>query len=176
MSWNKKSSKVVYENKWMSVTEDQVKTAHGLDLTYGVVSKPPFALIVPWDGERFTLVRQYRYPVLKELWEFPKGSFEHASTLETAKLELKEETGLVAGSIEKIASYCVAPGFLSQECYVFLATDLVQGECNLEESELGMISQSFTLSELKQMIRSGVLEDSNTIAALSVFEILQRED
>lgn len=160
----------------MKVSEDQVQTVHGVDLTYGVVSKPPFALIIPWDGEQFTLVKQYRYPVSKELWEFPKGHLEHESTLETAKVELQEETGLLAGSIEKIGSFYVAPGFLSQECHVFLATNLSVGEQNLEQSELGMISQSFTLLELKQLVYSGLLKDSNTISALTVFEILQNED
>jgi len=45
MKWKKLSSKIVYKNKWMEITEDQVKTAYGKQLAYGVVRKKPFALI-----------------------------------------------------------------------------------------------------------------------------------
>lgn len=70
MSWKVKSSKEVYRNKWMWVTEDEVETDFGEKLTYGVVHKKPFTLIILWDGKKFTLVGQYRHAIKKFSWEF----------------------------------------------------------------------------------------------------------
>ena len=69
-------SKVVYKNRWMTVREDRVSRPNGDHGLFGVVVKPDFSLIVPFDGERFHMVQQYRYPVDGRYWEFPQGSLE----------------------------------------------------------------------------------------------------
>lgn len=171
MSWKIKSSKEVYKNKWMTVTEDEIETDSGKRLTYGVVHKKPFALIIPWDGKAFTLVGQYRHAIQKFSWEFPQGHFEHYSIEETAKVELKEETGLVASTIKMIGHYYLGPGHHSQECKVFLATGLIEGESHLEEDEVesGMKTIKITPQKLDEMIKIGEMEDGPTLAALSIF-------
>lgn len=58
------SSRVIHQNPWMTVREDQTRRATGESGTYGVVEKPDFALVVPWDSERFHLIEQFRYPHL----------------------------------------------------------------------------------------------------------------
>ena len=171
MSWKTLSSKEVYKNKWMTVTEDEVETDSGKKLTYGIVHKKPFALIIPWDGKRFTLVGQYRHAIQKFSWEFPQGHFEHNSIEDTAKAELKEETGLSANKIRMIGHYYLGPGHHSQECKVFLAEGLTEGKSHLEvgETESGMKTMKITPKELDQMIKSGKMEDGPTLAALSIF-------
>jgi 8-oxo-dGDP phosphatase len=64
MSIRRRSSRVVYENRWMRVREDGIARADGSEAAYGVGEKPDFALIVPLDAdERLRLVEQFRYPV-----------------------------------------------------------------------------------------------------------------
>lgn len=169
MAWQVLSSKEIYRNRWLWLTEDEVKLDSGHLATYAVFHKKPFALIIPWDGERFTLVGQYRYQIRSHSWEFPQGHFEHTSIEETANRELKEETGMTARKIETLASFYVASGAIDQECHVFLATELSNGESELEESEEGLETKQVTLSELQQLIRGGELKDGPTIAALSYF-------
>jgi len=168
MAWKIKSSKEVFRNKWMWVTEDEVETDFGEKLTYGVVHKNPFALIIPWDGKNFTLVGQYRHPIGKFSWEFPQGHFEHTTIEETAKNELHEETGISAKSIKLIGSFYLGPGHHSQECKVFLAEGLQEGKSDLEKGEKGMKTLKVTRIELGRMITSGKLEDGPTLAALSI--------
>lgn len=168
MSWKKISSKQVYKNKWMEITEDEVETEFGKRLTFGVVRKEPFALIIPWDGEKFTLVGQYRYSVESFSWEFPQGHFQNNSIEETATGELREETGLKAEKIEEIGKLFLAPGHHSQICHIFLATGLIEGEKDLEEAEEGMKTKKVSIDEFKEMVKKEEIKDSPTIAAFGL--------
>lgn len=155
----------------MSVREDVVENDSGEELLFGVVHKEPFALIIPWDGKRFVLVGQYRYPVNYFSWEFPQGHLEHDSIEETANRELEEETGLKAGKIQRIGSFFLAPGHHTQECVVFLATDLKIGHMKREKGETGMKIQRYTYNELSKSIREGIIKDSPTITAVKIFDV-----
>lgn len=152
----------------MEVTEDEVETDFGKRLTYGVVHKDPWALIIPWDGNNLFLVGQYRYPVDEFSWEFPQGHFEHESIIETAKHELKEETGLTALSINEVAVFNLAPGHHSQKCHVFLATELTEGQRELEASEEGMKIKKISFDEFRVMIARGEILDGPTIVAFGI--------
>jgi len=168
MSWKKLSSKLVYKNRFMEVSEDKVETKFGKQLTFGVVRKKPFALIVPWDGHHLYLVRQYRYPVDSFSWEFPAGHLELGSIKETAKKELKEEAGLIAKKIKELGYFFLAPGHNSQLGYVFLATELTKGKQELEAAEEGMKVKKVTLKEFQNMIIKGFIKDGPTIAAYGI--------
>ena len=124
-------SRVVYENRWLRVREDDIVRADGTPGIYGVVEKPPCAIVIPFDGERFTLVEQYRYTVGGRFCEFPQGAWEErpdADPAEIAAGELREETGLAAGRLERLGELFVAYGFCDQVMHVFLATELEQGD------------------------------------------------
>lgn len=171
MAWKQLQSKTVYESRWMKVREDEVETEAGLRLTYGVVEKKAYPLVVPWDGEKFTLVGQYRYPIDYFSWEFPQGHFEHTNIEETVRTELREETGLSAKEITCIGSFALAPGHHTQICSVYLATGLTQGSPEREESEADMQVKLVTLSELEKMIIEGVIKDGPTIAAVGIMKM-----
>ena len=67
------SSRRVYESPYLRLREDAIEQPDGTRGIYGVVEKPDFALVVPWDGQRLHLVGQYRYPVASFEWELPQG-------------------------------------------------------------------------------------------------------
>lgn len=170
MSWKTKSTKEVYRNKYMWITEDKVETGFGKKLTYGVVHKKPFVLIIPQTkGNKLVLVKLYRYPIKKFSWEFPQGHFESGSFIETAEAELNEETGFTAKSMNQIGSFFVGPGFLSQECKIFLAVCLSNGKQDLEPAEEGIKIKKLTISQIKSMIRNGKIMDGPTISAFEIF-------
>ncbi|MDP1719580.1 MAG: NUDIX hydrolase [Candidatus Nanopelagicaceae bacterium] len=162
---------LAYRNRWMTVWEDQVRFQNGSEGIYGVVDKPDFSLVVPWDGLGFYLVEQFRYPVGGRYWEFPQGSLESSPEIEelgVAKVELQEETGLIAGSFKVLGRLFEAYGFSNQGFTVFLATDLVQNKSNPEVSEMGMVCRRFELEEIWDLIDRGLMRDAPSIAALAL--------
>ena len=66
-------SKIVYENKWMSVREDKILRTNGHEGIYGVVEKNDFAVIAAIQDQQIYMVQQYRYPVEARFWELPQG-------------------------------------------------------------------------------------------------------
>ena len=168
------SSRVVYENPWVSVREDAIEREDGSEGIHAVVDKPHGALVVPWDGERVTLVGQVKYPVGRFCWEFPQGALDgdpSATPEDTARAELVEETGFRAGTLEHLGRLQYAPGMLSQEFDAWLATDLVAGEPQPEATEVGLQTRAVTPAELDAMIDAGEIRDAATVAVLQLLRL-----
>lgn len=166
-------SKVVYKNRWMTVREDRVRRPNGDHGLFGVVDKPDFSLIIPYNGEVVHMVEQYRYPVDARYWEFPQGSWEldpDADPEQVAAGELVEETGLQAGSIVKLGKLFQAYGYCNQAVHVFLATELTIGDAAPEAEEQGLISDAFSLLDCDDMITDGRICDLATVGAMHLFE------
>lgn len=168
------ASSVVYENRWMTVREDRIVRRSGAPGIYGVVEKRDFAVIAAIDGDRIYLVEQFRYPVAGRYWELPQGS-SHAGddALASASAELREETGLVAGSMIHAGHLFVAYGYSTQGYNVYVARNLRQLEAQLEAEEEDLIAQPFSLSAVEQMIADGVIKDATTVAALGLLRLKQ---
>ena len=82
------------------------------------------------------LVGQHRYPLDAYSWEIPEGgSPETELPEETAKRELREETGLVAGRLELVATSHLSNSVCDEVGYVFRATELSEGADDQEGTE-----------------------------------------
>lgn len=161
------SHELKYENKWMKVYEDKIRRCDGAGGIYGVVEKPDFFLIIPFDGENVYLVEQYRYPLKTRTLEFPQGGMEgkDADFTAGAARELREETGLAAASMEEIGTIYTAVGFSNQTGHVFFATGLVQGKDEKDEEEYDLNVKKFSLAEFKDMLAKNMIKDSGTLSA-----------
>jgi ADP-ribose pyrophosphatase len=166
-------STIVYRNKWMTVREDRILRADGSPGIYGVVEKADFALVAAIEGGRIWLVEQYRYPVEARYWELPQGSWEgrDIDPIQLAAAELREETGLLAGSIIRVGRLFAAYGYSNQACDIFLATKLVQGEPERESEEAGMVARCFALGDFERMMAEGEILDAATVAAYGLLRL-----
>ena len=166
------TTRIAYQNRWLRVREDVVRRADGSEGLYGVVERPDFVAVVPYQDGCITMVEQYRYPVGRRLWEVPMGTCEPgASPAATAATELREETGLVATTMTYVAELFQGPGYCDQRGHVFLATGLRHGPLAREPSEQGMICRAIPIPELEAMIRTGALQDALSLAALGMLRI-----
>ena len=160
------SSQKVFDGRVFNVTVDTVREG---ELTYQreVVHHGGSAVIVPvFDDGTVALVRQYRHPVVRYLLEAPAGTLADGERPETgAERELQEELGLIAGSMEKLSEFFVSPGFCEEKMWVYLATELIQGQQRLEEDELLEVVR-LPISEALEMITSGEIQDAKTIIGL----------
>ena len=167
------STRVVYENSHMRVREDGIRRPDGSAGTYSYVEKPDFALIIPAENDGFHLVEQYRYPIRRRCWEFPQGTFPAMAPTDDperlAREELRQETGLTASVMRHLGHLHCANGLLNQGLDVFVATGLTAGEPELELEEQDLRSQWFPRADVEEMIRSGVITDSPSLAAYTLF-------
>jgi 8-oxo-dGTP pyrophosphatase MutT (NUDIX family) len=171
------SSREVYRNNWMTVREDGIRRPDGSAGIYGVVDKPDYALVIPWDGDRFQLVEQFRYPLGLRRWEFPQGTAPGSAEPAPAELaarELREETGLIAGTLTELGLLDVAPGLSSQRGRVFLATDLTEGPHDREHEEQDMRTGWFSRAEFEKLIARGEITDAQSVAAYTLLLLHER--
>ncbi|MFB4288041.1 NUDIX domain-containing protein [Nonomuraea sp. ATR24] len=165
------SSKVVYDNPWMTVREDQVERPDGTRGMYAYVDKPDFVLVVPMEDDGFHLVEEYRYPMRRRSWSFPQGTATAASREEEARIELAEETGLRAASWTLLGALDNAHGLVNQQLYVYLATELQRGPANREHTEQDMLHRWVSRAEFERMIRAGEISDSSSVAAYTLLRM-----
>lgn len=167
-------SKVVYQNKWMTVREDTIERASGAKGIYGIVDKPDFAVILPIDGSRIHLVQQYRYSFGQRYWEAPQGAWEERPDIDPEELalaELRQETGLQAGKLIYVGKQHLAYGFCSQSYHIFVAKECILGDKELDLEEEDLISQWFALSEFERMIIDGDILDATTVNAYGLAKL-----
>jgi ADP-ribose pyrophosphatase len=168
------SARLIYENKWMRVREDQVQRRDGSTGIYGVIEKADFVLVVPQEDDgSLHLVQQFRYPVGGRYWEFPQGMWGPPGTdpALAAAHELREETGLTAAEMIAAGHLHGCPGTMNQGYTVFLARGLTQGEARLEIEEQDLVSRRFARAEVERMLREGEIKDSPTFAAWALLTL-----
>jgi len=159
------STNEVYKCRLFSVTEDEaVDLKTGFKIKRAVVRHRGSAVMMAVDEKkRILLVRQYRLPAGKYLWELPAGSVDPGEKpLQTARRELIEETGYRARTWRKLASFYPSPGFVAERMTIFLATDLTAGTATPMDDER-IETRWFTRRELADMIGAGKIEDAKTI-------------
>lgn len=125
--WRTISSKVVYQNPWMVVEEDQIVNPSGNPGIYGkVLFRNRAIAIIPLDLENYTwIVGQYRYTLDAYSWEIPMGGVPvKEDMIEGAKRELLEETGITAGKWTKLLTIHPSNSVTDELGYTFLAEDL----------------------------------------------------
>jgi len=171
-------SRIVYQNRWMTLREDEIRRPDGSGGIFGVVEKPDAAMVIPVENGRVHVVQQFKYAVRARFWEFPQGTWEQKKDFaieDLARGELREETGLVAKKLEFLARIYVAYGFLTQPMHVFVATGLTQLDAQPEHEEQDIVSASFTWSEFRELVHDGQITDSQTLAGFALL-CLKRPD
>jgi ADP-ribose pyrophosphatase len=159
------SSREVYQCKLFRVTEDRaVDPKTGFEIKRSVVRHIGSAVMMAVDEKnRVLLVRQYRLPAGKYLWELPAGRLDPGEKpLQAARRELIEETGYRARHWTRLASFWVSPGYVQERMTIYLATELTAGEATPMDDER-IETRWFTRKEIAGMIQAGKIEDAKTI-------------
>lgn len=176
--WQTKSSKVVYENPWMIVREDEVVMPSGKDGLYGVVSsKSDAVFVVPVDTDGNTYIVQQEHYTTRELsWQCVAGRTDGESADIAAKRELLEEAGVRADTITIIADTRTATGITTFRSSICLAEDLSEDMSNFDTNEISRV-EKIPLRSVVEKILNGEIAATESIAAfMSTIAYLDRRD
>ena len=168
MGWKTLDSRIVYENPWFTLREDEVINPGGGRNTYGHIQFRKKAIaIVPIDEDGYTwIVGQDRYTLGEYSWEVPMGASEPGEApLDTAHRELREETGLTASEITQVMRLHTSNSVTDEEGFVFVATGLSEGETEFDEMEV-LDVRRLPLADVVAMIERGEMTDAISVAAI----------
>jgi len=166
--WITHATREIYDNNWICLTEHDVTNPGGGKSLYGKVHFKAFALgIIPLDKDNNTwLVGQHRYPLNEYSWEIPMGGGSlDLPRLDSAKRELKEETGLSAANWTPLCKIHLSNSVSDEVGYAYLAQDLTQGETEFEETEK-LDVKKLPFETVVGMCDEGEITDSLSVAAI----------
>jgi 8-oxo-dGDP phosphatase len=157
---------------WLiSVRSDKVRMPDDHYAERTVVTHPgAVAVLALDDAQQVLMIRQYRHPVGRELWELPAGLRDHdgETPLQSAQRELAEETGYRAREWHTLIDYFTSPGFTTERMRIFLARGLEQADSGYErtQEEKFIVTDWIPLDEAIGLVLAGKLHNGPAIAGL----------
>lgn len=165
----------VYRNRFGTLFDDEVEAPDGSPGHYlrwrwrhsGVV-------IIPFDGTAVALSRNFRYPINREMLEFPRGFCREAeSTQEAAHRELEEEVGLSARDAVLIGNIFPDSGFIGTSVPIALLQIASREQARQKTESMESIASSLqwlNSEELQQYISEGRIQCGVTLAAIAILK------
>jgi ADP-ribose pyrophosphatase len=124
------------------------------------------AIVPVTDSNEVILVKQYRYPVEEILIEIPAGKLDDKEpSMECAKRELHEETGVINGEITLLATIYTTPGFSNEKMDIFIATGFSEIENKPDQDEFLHVIK-IGIDECIRMIDDGIIMDAKSIIGI----------
>ena len=157
------SSEEVFNGVAIHLFRDEILLPNGNRGVREVVRHPGAVCVIPItpDGD-VIFVNQFRYALDRVTLEVPAGKLERGEDpTEAALRELSEETGITAGKIEPLGALYTTPALMDEIIYMYIATDLTQGEQHLDEDEF-VNAVKIPLSEAVNMVMQGKILDAKT--------------
>jgi ADP-ribose pyrophosphatase len=160
-------SEILLQGRAFKIRRDTLKTPDGRTTKLDIVDHGGSVVILPIDEQNNLLfVRQYRHAAGGDLLELPAGTRDEEEPYETcAAREIREETGMEAGSLQKVGAFYLAPGYSTEFMAVFLATGLKENPLEADEDEFLQVER-IPLKRAIEMAEQGEVLDAKSLAAL----------
>lgn len=168
------SSKILHQGDFLKFIEHQIEIEGTDPLIKSrrqyVVHSGGVCIIPVLDNGDLVMVKQYRKPLEKIIYEFPAGKIDpNESPLETAKRELQEETGYTASEWVEIGETIPSPGYSTEILHLYIARGLKSGEQNLDHSEFVEV-ENISKENAIQKILDGEIRDAKTVNGVFFLE------
>lgn len=146
-----------------------VRAPDGSEHLRDVVRHPGGVGVLPVDGDRVWLMRQFRVAVRRHLLEIPAGKRDSPDEdpLACARRELAEEMGMTAADWTSLGRMESSPGYTEEVIHLFAAGGIVAHERRpdgAEEREAEIVEMSLT--DALEAVDAGTITDAKTQLAL----------
>lgn len=160
------SSEVLMKGRAFKIRRDTLKTPDGRETRYDIIEHGGSVVLVPIDQEgNLLFVRQYRHATGLDLLELPAGTRDGDEPYEEcAAREIREETGMEAGKLQKVGDFYLAPGYSSEFMAVFLATELKANPLPGDDDEFLKL-EKIPLKDVDALFARGEVPDAKSLAA-----------
>jgi ADP-ribose pyrophosphatase len=156
----------IHKGKILNLRRDDIVLPNGNPAIREVIEHTGGSAVVCERDGKILLVKQFRYPYGKEIWEIPAGKLNQGEDPEeTAIRELEEEGGIVAKRVEKLFDIYPSPAYTDEIIRIYRAVEIEDGKIHLDEDEF--LTQRWVEKEkVKKMIENGEINDAKTVIAL----------
>jgi ADP-ribose pyrophosphatase len=165
------SSQPVFQGKVFDIFRDRLRLPDRREVVVDVVrhARSVVLLPVPEPGS-IILVRQYRYPIDRWLWELPAGSVDDGEEPDdAARRECHEEIGQLPETVVRLGALHPTPGYCDEEMIFFRLSSLSVPSYAAEPDEDEDIEpKTFSLAEAREMVRRGEITDMKTVVGLGM--------
>jgi ADP-ribose pyrophosphatase len=160
-------SESILQGRAFKIRRDHLKTPDGRETQFEIVEHGGSVIIIPVDSNgNIHFVRQYRHAAGMDLLELPAGTREGDEPYEDcAAREIREETGMEAGKLQKVGEFYLAPGYSTEFMGVFLATDLKHNPLDADDDEFLEV-EKIPILKTFELANKGEMPDAKSLAAL----------
>ena len=157
----------IFRGRKLWIEQLNVTLPNGLERQKVIVHPSNAVAILPVEGDRCILIRQYRYAIDDYIIEAPAGTLEEGEEpVAAAGRELIEETGFTARTIEPRGFIITTPGYTDEKIFLYEARDLSPSQ-KFEKDEDEVIEVvEVRMQDLNQLIQDGTIVDAKTICLI----------
>lgn len=160
-------SEPLFQGRAFKIRRDHMKTPDGRETKFDIVEHGGSVILIPIDRDgNLLFVRQYRHAAGRDLLELPAGTRDGDEPYEEcAAREIREETGMEAGTLKKVGEFFLAPGYSTEFMEVYLASDLRHNPLEADADEF-LSLEKIPLERAIAMAEEGKMPDAKSLAAL----------
>jgi ADP-ribose pyrophosphatase len=157
----------IFRGRRLWIELKKIRLPTGTEREKVIVHPSGAVAILPLQGNRCKLLRQYRYAIDQYIIEAPAGTMEPGEEpLATAGRELIEETGFAAEEIIPKGFIYTTPGFTDEKIHLFEARGLSPSQEYEKDDDEVIEVIDVAVRDLPGMIRDGRIVDGKTICLI----------